>query len=228
MKGLAYTYYRVKYILKVEKNNILYACILTVLFALFCVAVATKTYSDNIQSGIAQKVIRFHVLANSNSESDQNLKLFVRDAILKELGEDLQRCHTKQQTELFLKTNFKRIEKTALQEINQRGYHYSVKIYLEKTAFPLKKYGNLTFPAGVYDALRVEIGKGEGKNWWCVVYPPLCYVDAACSEVTEQSKMELQYRLSEEEYCIVDSTEKGISAQVKFKIVEWWQEREKQ
>ncbi len=226
MKGLAYTYYRVKYILKVEKKNIMWACILTVVFALFCVAVVTKTYSEQIQSGIAQKVIRFHVRANSDAESDQTLKLFVRDAILKELGEDLEKCHTKQQTELFLKNNFEKIKKVALQEIHQRGYDYNVKVYLEKTAFPLKKYGNLSFPAGIYDALCVEIGKGEGQNWWCVVYPPLCYVDVAYSEVTEQSKEKLQSSLTEEEYCIVDSTEQGVSAHVKFKIVEWWQERE--
>ncbi len=95
MKGLAYTYYRAKYILKMEKKNILWCCVLTLIFLLCCSIYATKVYSEHIQSGIAQKVIRFHVLANSDTESDQNLKLAVRDAILQQLGEELEKCHNK-------------------------------------------------------------------------------------------------------------------------------------
>ncbi len=220
MKGLAYTYYKAKYILKMEQKNIFWACIFALIFLLFCTA--TKVYSYKIQDGIAEKIVRFHVLANSDTEEDQNLKLAVRDAILKELGKELEQYPNKEETIIFLKDNFKRIEKIALQEIKQQGYNYGVKISLEKTAFPLKKYGELSFPAGIYDALRVEIGKGKGQNWWCVVYPPLCYVDAACLEVTEESKIRLQGSLTKEEFSVIDDTE-GIN--VKFKIVEWWQEK---
>lgn len=220
MKGLAYTYYKAKYILKMEQKNILWACIFALIFLSFCTA--TRAYSDKIQNGIAEKIVRFHVLANSDTEADQNLKLSVRDAILKELGTELKQYTNKKETIMFLKNNFKRIETIALQEIKQQGYHYDVKVSLEKTDFPLKKYGKLSFPAGVYDALRVEIGKGKGQNWWCVVYPPLCYVDVACSEVTEESKTCLQESLTEEEFSVIDGTE-GVN--VKFKIVEWWQEK---
>ena len=220
MKGLAYTYYRVKYILKTEQKNIIWGCILALIFLLCCTS--TKVYSYKIQNGIASKVIRFHVLANSDTENDQNLKLAVRDAILKDLGEELEKCHSKEETKLFLKNNFERIEKTALQEINRQGYDYAVKVSLEKTVFPLKKYGEFSFPAGTYDALRIEIGKGKGQNWWCVVYPPLCYVDVAYSEVTEESKIRLQGSLTQEEFSVIDSSEE---VNIKFKIVEWWQER---
>lgn len=225
MKGLAYTYYRAKYILKIEKKNILYACIFTLILFAFCIVAITKTYSDYIQTGIASKVVRFHVLANSDTEYDQNLKLAVRDAILKDLGQQLENYRTKEQTKSFLKNNFYRIKQTALNEIQKQGYDYDVKVYLEKTIFPLKQYGDLSFPAGVYDALCVEIGKGEGQNWWCVVYPPLCYVDVAYTEVTEESKIRLQDTLTEEEFSVIDNTEMEINTNVKFKIVEWWQER---
>ncbi|NDO47313.1 stage II sporulation protein R [Clostridium sp. MD294] len=225
MKGLAYTYYRTKYILKMEKKNIVWCCIFTLIFLLCCTVYATKVYSEHIQSGIAQKVIRFHVLANSDAENDQNLKLAVRDAILQQLGEELEKYHDKEETKKYLKNNMDRIKNIALQEITRQGYDYDVKVSLENTVFPLKKYGELSFPAGMYEALRVEIGEAKGKNWWCVVYPPLCYVDVACSEVTEESKIRLQGSLTEEEFCIVDNAEQEISTNVKFKIVEWWQER---
>lgn len=226
MKGLAYTYYRVKYILKMERKNIAWSCVMALIFLLCCAMYATKSYSEHIQSGIAQKVIRFHVLANSDTEYDQNLKLAVRDAILQQLGEELEKYTSKEETKKYLKNNMSRIKNIALQEINRQGYDYDVRVSLENTVFPLKTYGELSFPAGVYEALRVEIGKGGGKNWWCVVYPPLCYVDVAYSEVTEESKMRLKSSLTEEEFCIIDSTEQGITTNVKFKIVEWWQEKQ--
>ncbi len=99
MKGLAYTYYKAKYILKMEQKNIFWACIFALIFLLFCTA--TKVYSYKIQDGIAEKIVRFHVLANSDTEEDQNLKLAVRDAILKELGKELEQYPNKEETIIF-------------------------------------------------------------------------------------------------------------------------------
>ena len=121
MKGLAYTYYRAKYILKIEKKNILYACIFTLILFMFFIAIATKAYSDYIQTGIASKVVRFHVLANSDTEYDQNLKLAVRDAILKDLGQQLENYRTKEQTKSFLKNNFNRIKQKVGRRIGNMG-----------------------------------------------------------------------------------------------------------
>ena len=225
MKGLAYTYYQLKYIIKTERKNIIWAVLLATLFTMFCMVAGTKAYSDKMQQAIASKVIRFHVLANSDSLEDQNLKLSVRDAILQELGAELQQCATKEETEIFLKNSFDRIQKTALAEIKKQGYEYDIKVSLEKTIFPLKTYGEFSFPAGMYDALRVEIGTGKGQNWWCVMYPPMCYVDAAWSEVTWESKVRLKGTLTEEEFSIVNANQEGLQPKVHFKIVEWWQER---
>ena len=225
MKGLAYTYYQLKYIIKTERKNIIWAVLLATLFTMFCMVAGTKAYSDKMQQAIASKVIRFHVLANSDSLEDQNLKLSVRDAILQELGAELQQCATKEETEIFLKNSFDRIQKTALAEIKKQGYEYDIKVSLEKTIFPLKTYGEFSFPAGMYDALRVEIGTGKGQNWWCVMYPPMCYVDAAWSEVTWESKVRLKGALTEEEFSIVNANQEGLQPKVSFKIVEWWQER---
>lgn len=188
---------------------------------------ATKVYSDTIQSGIAQKVVRFHVRANSDSKEDQSLKLAVRDCILQELGEELEQCKNVEETKTFLSSSFDRIETIALKEIHRQGYDYSVVVSLQLEMFPLKQYGDLAFPAGMYDALRVDIGSAKGHNWWCVMFPPMCYVDAACGEVTETTKGRLAGSLTKEEYTVVSAMEQdsGVTPQVKFKVVEMWQER---
>ena len=200
MKGLAYTYYQLKYIIKTERKNIIWAVLLATLFTMFCMVAGTKAYSDKMQQAIASKVIRFHVLANSDSLEDQNLKLSVRDAILQELGAELQQCATKEETEIFLKNSFDRIQKTALAEIKKQGYEYDIKVSLEKTIFPLKTYGEFSFPAGMYDALRVEIGTGKGQNWWCVMYPNMCFSGSVYEVVDEAAESSLKEVLSAEEY----------------------------
>ncbi len=225
MKGLTYTYYQLKHIIKAEKKIIFMAFLLALLYTAISIIGATKAYSEQMQQSIASKVIRFHVLANSDSMADQRLKLSVRDAILQDLGQELEACETKEETELFLKDSFERIENTALKEIKKQGYDYDVKVSLEKALFPLKSYGAFSFPAGIYDSLRVEIGRAEGQNWWCVMYPPMCYVDAAWSEVTPQSQMRLKGVLTEEEFAIVNAEQQGLQPKIRFKIVEWWQER---
>lgn len=210
-----------------DKKIILFSLVAGLVFTFFWGIHETKAYSDAIQSGIAEKVVRFHVLANSDEAFDQNLKLSVRDRILEEMGPELQKCVDVKETKKLLRNSFGKIQEIALDEIQSRGYVYDVKVSLQKDNFPLKHYGDLTFPAGIYDALRVEIGKAEGKNWWCVMFPPMCYVDAACGEVTEYSKVQLSGKLTAEEYIIVTALEekKGVCPKVKFKVVEWWQEK---
>lgn len=212
---------------KKDKKIILISVVAGLLFTFVWGIHETKAYSDTIQSGIAEKVVRFHVLANSDEAFDQNLKLAVRDRILKEMGPGLQKCENVKETKELLKSSFGKIRETSLDEIQKQGYDYDVKVSLQKDAFPLKHYGDLTFPAGIYEALRVEIGKAEGNNWWCVMFPPMCYVDAACGEVTEYSKVQLSGKLTAEEYVVITAMEekKGVCPKVKFKIVEWWQEK---
>ena len=123
-------------------------------------------YAANIQRGIADGVVRFHVLANSDTTADQNLKLDVRDAVLSAFGEKLESCSSKGESMALLAVYKEEIRKTAAAEIARQGYDYPVSVSLVREDFPEKTYGNLVFPAGVYDAVRIEIGKAQGHNWW--------------------------------------------------------------
>ncbi len=189
---------------------------------------ATKTYSETIQQGIADSVVRFHVLANSDSKADQALKLKVRDAVLALMNGPLTEAENIEDTKKILLESKDKIKEEALRVIEDAGYDYDVNVILSRDLFPMKEYGDIAFPAGEYDALRIEIGAAEGRNWWCVMFPPLCFVDVSLDEVSPESKMQLKHVLSEEEYSIVTNAKAGddIVPEVKFKVVEWWQERE--
>ena len=109
----------------------------------------------------------------------------------------------------------------ALETIKNEGYSYDVKIEIGNFEFPTKQYGDISLPAGFYDALKVEIGKAEGRNWWCVMFPSLCFVDISSGIVPEESKEDLQNVLSDEEYAIIsDNSNSGIK--FKFKLLEFF------
>lgn len=189
---------------------------------------ATKTYSETIQSGIANSVIRFHVLANSDSEFDQNLKLKVRDAVLEKMSDSLSGTKSKEETKLLLEKAKSEIKNTALEVIKKEGFQYDVNVTLSNDLFPMKVYGDIAFPAGYYDALRIEIGNADGQNWWCVMFPPLCFVEGSYETVSDKSKKDLENILTEDEYEIVvtSKSKEAFVPEIKFKVVEWWQERE--
>ena len=115
-----------------------------------------------------------HVLANSDREYDQELKLKVRDAVLEYLRPGMEKCESREEAEEYLAAHIYGINSTAERVINEEGYEYDVKTELSKEHYPVRYYANAAFPEGVYQSLRVTIGKGEGHNWWCVMYPPLC------------------------------------------------------
>lgn len=191
------------------------------------IATATKAYSDTIQSGIADSVIRFHVLANSDSSEDQALKLKVRDAVLTDMEAELKKIKHIEDSYTVLRDNMERIRETALSVIQENGYNYPIEVSLTNELFPMKQYGDVVFPAGMYDALRIQIGEAEGQNWWCVMFPPLCFVDASYGKVSDEGKDQLKHILTDEEYSVVvtSKTEEAFIPEVKLKIVEWWQER---
>ena len=207
-----------------EKWYWLMAVIIGVLFSLIFGAHWTKGYSEMIQNGIAAKVVRFHVLANSDSEADQNLKLAVRDRVLQEYGDLLETCENKEETLAALEHAKQEICETAAKEVVVQGYDYPVRVSIVREEFPFKKYDDLIFPAGVYDALRIEIGEAEGQNWWCVLYPQMCFVDAAWGYSTEESHRKLENTLTEEEFLIVSALEQEeLTPKIKLKILEFWQ-----
>lgn len=152
--------------------------------------------SDDVTSS----VIRFHVRANSDSEEDQALKLLVRDGILELLNPKLELAENKDEARAIMEKNLAEIEEAGEAIVQKEGYEYEVHAYLTTEEFPMKSYGDLIFPAGEYEALRVDIGKKEGANWWCVMYPGLCFVDATGGVVASDGKEALEHMLTPEEY----------------------------
>lgn len=173
-----------------------------------------KSYKDSL--------IRFHVLANSDSPEDQALKLKVRDQIIVAMNPKFEQSESLDQTRKIIIDNIKEIEAIALAEIQRNGSDYGVKASLSDVVFPTKNYGSITLPAGTYEALRVEIGKAEGANWWCVLFPPLCFIDIEKGLTNEKTKQEMMNVLTEEEFKMIQtaSSEDKIPIKLKFKVVE--------
>lgn len=161
----------------------------------------SETYK--IQKEIAQEIIRFHVRANSDSEPDQQLKLKVKDEIVKFLIIKLDDARSLDDARNILYDVKDEIAEIALEVIRDNGYEYNVNVYFENAYFPMKMYGDMTFPPGEYEAFRVDIGDACGKNWWCVLYPPLCFVDSTYSVVPDETKNKFNEVLSDEAYSAI-------------------------
>ena len=168
------------------------------------------------QSALADKVVRLHVLANSDSEADQSLKLTVRDAVLAETEVLLEGVESRDTAARVLRAQLPQLRRTAERTMAEQGSHYPVEVRLETAEFPTKTYDGFALPAGEYLALRVLIGEAAGQNWWCVVFPPLC--SAAASEVGETA---VAAGLSGEQVRLITEEEGYV---LKFKCVELWQQ----
>lgn len=184
-------------------------------------SICAISYAQNISTDIANNVFRLHVLANSDSQEDQNLKYIVRDNLLKYMNELCSNCTSKQEAIDLARKNEAEFKKIALKTIEEQGYNYDVNINIGNFEFPTKNYGDISLPAGYYDALRVEIGEAKGQNWWCVMFPPLCFVDISSGVVPEESKELLENNLSEEEFALV-SDNSNSELQFKFKLLEFF------
>ena len=172
------------------------------------------------ESDLYDKVIRLHVLANSDSDEDQNLKLKVRDEVLFAMGDKLSCEMSREDAESVIAEELDNIKITAEEKIRELGYSYSVNVSLGEEKYPEREYDELTLPAGRYTSLRVEIGKAQGQNWWCVVFPPLC-LSAAGSKNSAPSNEEalIKVGFTEEQYKIITENDKP-KYRLKFKIVE--------
>lgn len=225
MDDILYWKERMKGFWKREGGLLLGAAVLALVFTVLFAGYTAKGYAEGIISGISMKVVRFHVLANSDSAADQELKLAVRDRVLDEFGGMLEGCESKAETLALLENSKEEIRWIAAEEVASRGYDDPVRVSVVRESFPEKQYGELVFPAGVYDSLRIEIGQAKGHNWWCVLYPQMCYVDAAVSEPTEEGRYRLSQTLNKEEYTVVSAMESEKTLpKFKLKIVELWQE----
>jgi len=190
-----------------------------VIMLVIIIAVCTYRKQDmlELQKGIAQQLIRFHVRANSDSDSDQLLKLMVKDSVITYLEPKLSQSGSIDETRQILNSNMGIIHDLAIQTLVANGSDDSVKVYFEESYFPMKTYGDITLPPGDYEAFRIDIGESEGKNWWCVLYPPLCFVDATHGSLPDASKDKLKNILTDDEYKTITTTTS--STEYKFKYL---------
>ena len=173
------------------------------------------------QQDIAEEILRLHVVANSDSEEDQALKMEVKESIVTYLRGIMGDAKSVEEARLEIQKRLPEIEDLAREKMKMEGYDYEADAVLGKCYFPVKEYGDVTFPAGEYEALKVNLGKSAGKNWWCVMYPTLCFVDSTYQIVPETSKEKLKENLTEEEYnSLLDG---GDNVQYSSRIIEWIQ-----
>ena len=177
-----------------------------VLIGILITGLIVNAKKSEMQGELAEQVFRFHVLANSDSGEDQALKMKVKEAIIAYMKQELPQSDSVETTKKWARENLLQIEQVAAEIIAEEGYEYSVKAEVTTCDFPDKTYGDITFPAGEYEALRIEIGQAKGQNWWCVLYPNLCFIDAVHAVVPEKGKNELKEVLDEDTYEMVTTT----------------------
>jgi stage II sporulation protein R len=192
--------------MKLFEKSLLLALILTVLFSFTGLTAGCEDISN--------RVLRLHILANSDSAADQALKLKVRDRVLAESAGMLDQIQNKEQAENAVRSRLTQLKAAAADEIKKQGYNYPVNVELTNMYFSTREYDSTTLPAGNYDALRVTIGKAEGHNWWCVIFPAMCL--PAAEEPKELSEV-----LNPNQLKIVEG--KG-GFEVKFKSVELYEQ----
>lgn len=192
--------------MKTLEKSLLLALIITVLISFTGFAAGCED--------IPNHVLRLHVLANSDSDADQALKLKVRDRIVAESAGLFDGASSREGAEKIASENLQKLQNAAQDEVIHDGYRYPVRVYLTNMYFTTRQYDSVTLPAGTYDALRVEIGSGAGHNWWCVIFPPLCLPAAEKQE-------DLKDVLNPNELRIVDGSSSYI---VRFKTLEAYEQ----
>lgn len=204
------------------KKNFLPLLFIAIIFVFIGTYLTKQTDTYKIQKEIADSIIRFHVRANSDSEEDQELKILVKNRIVQFLEIELQSAASLDEARNILYDVKDEIADIALEVIREEGYEYNVNVYFEQSYFPMKVYGDMSFPPGEYEAFRVDIGDACGKNWWCVLYPPLCFVDSTYSVVPDDTKSQFQDVLSDEAYRAItmDDLEEN-TYEFRFKFLEF-------
>lgn len=176
---------------------------------------------EELVEDISNKIIRFHVIANSDSKEDQRVKIIVKNEILKYISPKLEDSKSIDESRKIIEENNEAIKKIAIKCLNENGYDYSVTSTLGREDFPVKSYGDITLPQGNYEAYRVILGEGKGHNWWCVMFPPLCFIDITKGEAEiSKTNEEMKNVLGEEEFNEVNNKKNSDTIQYRFKIKE--------
>ena len=197
--------------------KIKYFLLIILLLAVFLI-LNLVSYSNYVFAGLQDNIFRLHILANSDSEKDQALKLCVRDSVIDYMEKINSGSKTKEETIKVVSDNLEEIKKIAEDKIQELGFNYDVNLEIGNFNFPTKYYGNISLPAGNYDALKINIGEAQGQNWWCSLFPPLCFIDIASGYLEDEDKENLEKNLSEEEFMLISSSSPDIK--LKFKILE--------
>lgn len=195
---------------------------LILLFLLFLyISISAISYVNAVSSDIEESVFRLHVIANSDSEEDQNLKYKVRDNLIEYMNTLCKDVESKEEAIKIANLHLDEFKQIAEETIKENGFSYPVNVEIGNFSFPTKNYGDVSLPAGYYDALRVKIGNAKGQNWWCVMFPPLCFVNVSSGIVPEESKELMKEELNDEEYSIITNED---TSEIQFKIglIEWF------
>ena len=202
---------------KVNKKHLVVGIALVVL-----ISSMFFSYAEKINNDIANSLIRLHVVANSDSVFDQALKLRVRDRLVEYIRQNYGNVKNAQEAKALIEQQQGELQQLALSELLKSGVNYGARMDMGVFPFPTKNYGEVSLPAGNYQAVKVVLGDGEGLNWWCVLFPPLCFVDATHGMVPDSVKEEMKETFTSEEYDIITSasSQDDIPIKIKFKIVE--------
>ena len=182
--------------------------IIAVFLVALCMTVCVTAYSDGVQADLQDNLIRLHIIADSDDDNDKAVKLKVRDAILKNVGDRI--------------NDLTEIEDIAKAVLRENGFLYTAHAEYGKFEFPEKTYKSMVLPAGEYYGVRIVLGSGEGHNWWCVMYPPLCFKEGEEVRLSKESEKILREKLDKDTYDIITKNDKEVV--VKFKLVEIVQE----
>lgn len=208
--------------ISIVKSSEFKRLIIVLLLLILFIFISAISYVSAVSNNIANGVFRLHVIANSDSPEDQNLKYIVRDELIKYMNTLAKDCNSKQEVIEIAKNNISNFENIAKKTIKDNGFNYNVTVEIGNFDFPTKTYGDITLPAGTYDSLKIKIGKSEGQNWWCVMFPPLCFVDVTTGIVPEESKKEMKEAMPEEEYSLISNTNNS-EVNFKFKLIEFFE-----
>ena len=209
--------------ISIVKSSVFKRLIIVLLLLILFIFISAISYVSAVSNNIANGVFRLHVIANSDSPEDQNLKYIVRDELIKYMNTLAKDCNSKQEVIEIAKNNISNFENIAKKTIKDNGFNYNVTVEIGNFDFPTKTYGDITLPAGTYDSLKIKIGKSEGQNWWCVMFPPLCFVDVTTGIVPEESKKkEMKEAMPEEEYSLISNTNNS-EVNFKFKLIEFFE-----
>ena len=195
--------------------------LILIILLFFYIFISAFSYVTAVSQDISNSVFRLHVLANSDSQEDQELKYKVRDNLIEYMNSLCSNITSKDEAITIAQNHLDDFIEISQKTVYENGYNYNVTVEIGNFSFPKKNYGDISLPEGMYDALRVKIGEAKGQNWWCVMFPPLCFVNVSSGIIPEESKELIKEELTEDEYSIITNKE---SSDIKFKlgILEWF------